>query len=449
MKQAMGYLRQSTTKQQSLPAQKQAIKTLAEKHNIQHITFYSDKQSGRTDKRNGYQQITELIQQGQCDVLCCYRLNRLHRNLKNALKLMKLCQTYHVHILSVHDGYFDMNKAFDRLKINVFISLAELESDNIGEQVKNGLREKAKQGKLITTHAPFGYHYNNGIFMINNTEASTVKAVFSYYLQGYGYKKIAQYLEADEKFINRKPYQVRSIIMNPNYCGRVINQYGQYDNMCPSIVSTSIYEQAQAIRSQKQLKRTSSANQLKQKIKCPYCGSTLTNITIRKKHRTLRYYVCPQNMNASRFVCEFKGINAQSLEASVLATCQDFFQNQQLYSKINHTIQQRLKKQKDIEAKSTLTQEQLIEKLAQCKIDAETFREQTQSLCQQSKPISSIHTHQIRKALQNVIQQRFTLNMLYPYIDEIHITKSKTLTGIYFKNEPLNIVNQTAQSSIA
>ena len=30
MKQAMGYLRQSTTKQQSLPAQKQAIKTLAE-----------------------------------------------------------------------------------------------------------------------------------------------------------------------------------------------------------------------------------------------------------------------------------------------------------------------------------------------------------------------------------------------------------------------------------
>ena len=125
-----------------LSSSKQTIKVLAEKHNIQHITFYSDKQSGRTNKRNGYQQITELIQQGQCDVLCCYRLNRLHRNLKNALKLMKLCQTYHVHILSVHDGYFDMDKAFDRLKLNIFISLAELESDNIGEQVKNGIKEK-------------------------------------------------------------------------------------------------------------------------------------------------------------------------------------------------------------------------------------------------------------------------------------------------------------------
>ncbi|EJN0103194.1 recombinase family protein [Staphylococcus aureus] len=448
MKQAIGYLRQSTLKQQSLTAQKQTIKVLAEKHNIQHITFYSDKQSGRTDKRNGYQQITELIQQEQCDVLCCYRLNRLHRNLKNALKLMKLCQKYHVHILSVHDGYFDMDKAFDRLKLNIFISLAELESDNIGEQVKNGIREKAKQGKLITTHAPFGYCYHNGTFMINNTEVPTIKAVFSYYLQGYGYKKIAQYLEADDKFINRKPYQVRNIILNPNYCGRVINQYGEYDNMFPSIVSTSIYEQAQAIRSQKHTKRTPSSNQLKQKIKCPYCDSKLTNMTIRKKNHTLRYYVCPQNLNASRFVCEFKGINAQELETSVLTTCQDFFQNQQLYSKINHTIQQRLKRQRDIETKTTLNHEQLIEKLANGKIDAETFREQTQTLRQQSKPISSISAYQIQRAFQNIIQQRFTLNMLYPYIDEINISKNKSLAGIYFKNEPLNIVKQTMNLSI-
>lgn len=449
MKQAIGYLRQSTTKQQSLTAQKQTIETLAKKYNIQHITFYSDKQSGRTDNRTGYQQVIERIQQRQCDVLCCYRLNRLHRNLKNALKLMKLCQKYHVHILSIHDGYFDMDKAFDRLKLNIFISLAELESDNIGEQVKNGLREKAKQGKLITTHAPFGYTYRNGTFTINQDEAPTVKAIFHYYLQDYGYKKIAQYLEKDDKCINRKPYQVRAIITNPNYCGRVINQYGQYDNMFPSIISTNIYEQAQAIRSQKHTKRTPSDNQLQKKIKCPYCGSTLTNMTIRKKHHILRYYTCPQNMNASRFVCAFKGINAQVLETSVLATCQDFFQNQQLYSKINHTIQQRLKRQRDIEAKYTLTQEQLIDKLAKGMIDAETFRNQSQSVLQKRKTISSISDTQLQTSLQKVIQKSFTLNMLYPFIDVIHITKNKELSGIYLKDEPLNIVNQAVQSSTA
>ena len=91
-------------------------------------------------------------------------------------------------------------------------------------------------------------------------------------------------------------------------------------------------------------------------------------MTVRKPDHSLRYYVCPQNMNNARFVCEFKGINAQELETSVLATCQDFFQNQQLYSKINHAIQQRLKRQRDIETKTTLNHEQLIEKLAQAKL---------------------------------------------------------------------------------
>ena len=90
-------------------------------------------------------------------------------------------------------------------------------------------------------------------------------------------------------------------------------------------------------------RKTNQTNTFRQstqtKIKCPYCGSKLTNMTIRKGTHSLRYYVCPRNMNESRFVCDFKGINAQELETSVLTTCQDFFQNQQLYSKINQTIQ--------------------------------------------------------------------------------------------------------------
>lgn len=236
--------------------------------------------------------------------------------------------------------------------------------------------------------------------------------------------------------------------MNPNYCGRVNNKYGTFDNMFPSIISKTMYKNAQAIRVNKQVQRTPSANLLKQKIKCPCCGSTLTNMTIRKKQHTLRYYICPRNMNESRFVCDFKGINASELETSVLTTCQNFFQNQQLYLKINDVIQQRIKKQRAIETKSALTQEQLIDKLAKGTIDATSFRKQSQSLLQQSKPTLSINEQQIQRSFENVIQQRFTLNMLYPYIDEIHISKNKSLVGIYFKNEPLNIVNQATQSSI-
>ena len=58
---------------------------------------------------------------------------------------------------------------------------------------KSGLQEKAKQGRLITTHAPFGYDYHNGTFIINQNESPTVKAVFNYYIKGHGYKKLHSY----------------------------------------------------------------------------------------------------------------------------------------------------------------------------------------------------------------------------------------------------------------
>ena len=88
---------------------------------------------------------------------------------------------------------------------------------------QNGIREKAKQGKLITTHAPFGYRYRKGCFVVQEEEAYTVKSVYRWYLQGLGYKKISQHLDSNPNLIPRKPYQVRNILLNPNYCGRVIN----------------------------------------------------------------------------------------------------------------------------------------------------------------------------------------------------------------------------------
>ena len=116
--------------------------------------------------------------------------------------------------------------------------------------------------------------------------------------------------------------------------------------------------------------------------------------------------------------------------------------------KIKSAIDKRIKRQRNIEKHHTLTQEQLIEKLAQGIIDAETFREQTQSLRQQPQRTTSINGHQIQHIIQ-ILFKTFHVKHIVPYIETIHITKDKNLIGIYFKNEPLNIVNQTMQSSIA
>ena len=442
MEEVIAYVRQSTLKQQSLATQKSLIIDTAKQYGWSNVTFYDDKKTGRHTKRSGYQKMVEMITSGKCKVLCCYRLNRLHRNLKNAIQFFEICKKHHVTIISVNDGYFDLSKEFDCFRLNILMSLAEMESNNISEQTRNGTREKAKQGKLITTHAPFGYRYRQGHFVVHEEEAYTVKAVYRWYLQGLGYKKISQHLDNNPKLTPRKPYQVRNILLNPNYCGRVINKYGTFNDLVPSIVDIDTFEQAQQRRLNKHHKQHISENKLKKLLKCPYCQSTLTNLTIKKEHHSLRYYVCPKNMNEAYHTCPFKGINAQMIETEVLNTCKAYCNNQSFHDKLNETILKALKRQQMKHRQSHLTQEQLIEKLAQNQIDIETFKHL--SAGSESEERYSNYSHkQITKTIRHIIKDKLTLETIAPFIDCINITQTKQLQGIYFKNRPLNIVEQS------
>lgn len=444
MVEAIGYVRQSTLKQQSLATQKSLIIETAKQYGWYNVTFYDDKRSGRHTKRSGYQKVVEIITSEKCKVLCCYRLNRLHRNLKNAIQLFEICKKHHVTIISVNDGYFDLSKEFDCFRLNILMSLAEMESNNISEHVQNGIREKAKQGKLITTHAPFGYHYSKGHFIVNAEEAPTIKAVYHLYLQGLGYKKIAQKLDDDNKLIPRKPYQVRNILLNPNYCGRVINKYGTFNDIVPPIIDVDTFEEAQERRIHKQYNRSNSRNKLKRRIKCPYCQSTLTNLTIKKEYHTLRYYVCPKNMNEAYHTCSFKSMNAQTIEAEILNTCKSYFKEQAHHNRLNERIIETLEHQKMKHKQTQITQEELIEKLAQNHIDVETFKQLSTS--NESEIYSSSPTYlpnQMTKSISHITKDKLTLEDIAPLIDDITITQTKQLQGIYFKNNPLNIVEQS------
>ncbi|AUV66212.1 MULTISPECIES: cassette chromosome recombinase CcrA [Staphylococcus] len=442
MEEAIAYVRQSTLKQQSLATQKSLIMDTAKQYGWSNVTFYDDKKTGRHTKRSGYQRMVEAIRSGRCKVLCCYRLNRLHRNLKNAIQLFEICKTHHITIISVNDGYFNLAKEFDCFRLNILMSLAEMESNNISEQTRNGIREKAKQGKLITTHAPFGYRYRQSHFIVHEEEAHTVKAVYRWYLQGLGYKKISQHLDNNPNLIPRKPYQVRNILLNPNYCGRVINKYGTFNDIVPPIIDVDTFEEAQERRIHKQHNRSNSRNKLKRRIKCPYCQSTLTNLTIKKEKHSLRYYVCPKNMNEAYHTCPFKGINAQEFESKVLNTCKAYCDNQSFHDKLNETVLNVLKHQQMKHRQSHLTQEQLIEKLAQNQIDVATFKRLSAD-SESEEHSSNYSSSQIAQVIRHITKDKLTLETIVPLIDNIIITQTKQLQGIYFKNSPLNIVEQS------
>ncbi|MHC9401792.1 recombinase zinc ribbon domain-containing protein, partial [Staphylococcus epidermidis] len=170
--------------------------------------------------------------------------------------------------------------------------------------------------------------------------------------------------------------------------------------------------------------------------------STLTNLTIKKANHSLRYYVCPRNMNEAYHTCPFKGMNALELESKVLDTCKKYFEEQSFHNRLNDTILKVLKQQQMKHKETHLTQAQLIEKLAQNRIDVKTFKRLSAS-CKSEENYPTYSTYQIDDKLKYVIKNKITLQDIAPLIDDITITQTKQLQGIYFKNIPLNIVEQS------
>ncbi len=77
MVKAIGYVRQSTLKQQSLATQKSLIIEIAKQYGWYNVTFYDDMRSGRNTKRSGYQNMVEMITSGKCKVFRCFSIGQL------------------------------------------------------------------------------------------------------------------------------------------------------------------------------------------------------------------------------------------------------------------------------------------------------------------------------------------------------------------------------------
>lgn len=168
----------------------------------------------------------------------------------------------------------------------------------------------------------------------------------------------------------------------------------------------------------------------------------INKLNDKKEKHSLRYYVCPKNMNEAYHTCPFKGINAQEFESKVLNTCKAYCDNQSFHDKLNETVLNVLKHQQMKHRQSHLTQEQLIEKLAQNQIDVATFKRLSAD-SESEEHSSNYSSSQIAQVIRHITKDKLTLETIVPLIDNIIITQTKQLQGIYFKNSPLNIVEQS------
>lgn len=160
------------------------------------LTFYEDRdRSGYTfEQREGYQAMRKKLVAHQYDILIVKDFSRFSRRNSRGLVELEDLRDAGVRIISIGDG-IDFPNDDDWLKIQFQFLINEMPVTDTSKKVRNVIKRRQADGKWICA-APYGYIINQRQeFEIVPTEADIVRTIFRLYNEeGWGYKKIANYL---------------------------------------------------------------------------------------------------------------------------------------------------------------------------------------------------------------------------------------------------------------
>ena len=228
MKKIAIYTRVSTEDQAkegfSLDAQMEKLRAYCSARGWEIAGSYVDNgYSGRDTNRPAYRKMMEDID--KWDALLVMKMDRIHRNSKNFMMMMENLNEKNKEFVSMTES-LDTSTAMGRFVMDIIQRIAQLESEQIGERVYVGMRQKAKDGKgMLGSPAPYGYEYNDGNFVEVDDEIDTVKRIYEMYLNGSSLGDIASWLEKEgvktKKGGRWDKKTVARILSNPIYCGLV------------------------------------------------------------------------------------------------------------------------------------------------------------------------------------------------------------------------------------
>jgi DNA invertase Pin-like site-specific DNA recombinase len=101
--------------------------------------------SGAQDRRPGLDSLVADARRRRFDVLVCWRLDRLGRNLKHLVTLLEELQSVGVAFVSLGEG-IDCTTPAGKLQLHVLAALSEFERARIAERVKAGLARVRASG---------------------------------------------------------------------------------------------------------------------------------------------------------------------------------------------------------------------------------------------------------------------------------------------------------------
>lgn len=182
----------------SIENQKMIIKDFTERHFPgSSLTFYEDRdRSGYTfEQRESYQKLRPLLLNHDIDILIIKDFSRFSRRNSKGLVELEDLRDAGVRIISIGDN-IDFPADDDWTAIQFRFLINEMPVTDTSKKVKSVIKRRQNEGKWICS-VPYGYVITNSktmSFKVDEPAAEIVRKIFDLYIEGWGYKKIANHL---------------------------------------------------------------------------------------------------------------------------------------------------------------------------------------------------------------------------------------------------------------
>lgn len=224
-----------TGKGESIENQIQMCKEYGEKNlGIKDFIIYEDEGfSGGNTNRPKFQELLQDVKTKKFDVLICYRLDRISRNVADFSTTLELLQSHSVAFVSIKEQ-FDTSTPMGKAMVYIASVFAQLERETIAERIRDNMLQLAKTGRWLGGQTPLGFesekvtYYDEemkerSMYKLTGVkeELETVKIVYKEFLKTKSLNRTFKYLYSNgiktKKGGEWNAQKVKDILSNPIY----------------------------------------------------------------------------------------------------------------------------------------------------------------------------------------------------------------------------------------
>src|ERR671915_215326 len=203
-KRAILYTRVSTDEQArsgySLAQQLEALRDYAKSEGLQVLEEVADPgQSGASLQRPGMDRVRDLVAAGGISVVLAQDRDRFAREPAYHYLLRKEFEEYGTRLKALNDRGDESPEG--ELTDGILDQLAKFERAKTAERTRRGKLRKAREGKVVGTHAArYGFKFNatKDAYEVNEVEMEVVRRIFRMIAEGSSVNGTRTALEADK-----------------------------------------------------------------------------------------------------------------------------------------------------------------------------------------------------------------------------------------------------------